>query len=462
MAIANSTQKKQKDTARVWRNALPILLAIGMLLTSCSRLSQRPNETALISTNTSTVSTPQTTTSPTIEATPTFTPTITPTPTFLVNSQCPALSNSRPAGLAKGIVSFWGRNRTFEVLLNLENGQKSLLPGGNGAQAIVSQDRNMIAYSEHDPNTLAMSLVVHVLNEDKKIEIPWPSSRGDLSRWQDNTHLLFTDYSTDPPYAHFVLNPFTDEKILLPDFPNVSDKLINWERAGSAVYDQTLEYVVYAAWDEALSKHEYVLWHIPSQTEMAILPGNSYGGYSVAYAELIPIDGVSYNPPVWSTADTRVAVISSAPDNSKVDEIFTMDKDGNIQQLTEFSNQFEQANIRTLSWSPDGKMLAFFITTEPGSYRTPRNEQLAILDTMANHVTIYCIDGDVVGTRAGMFIGDDQQTPAPLWSPDGSQLIIENRYGEDASRLILFDIASHTAYEVGQNMQPIGWMLREP
>jgi len=393
----------------------------------------------------------------------TVTPTVTPTHAFLINSQCPTFSNALPKGLAKGVISYWGRYSTFGVLLNLENEQKDLLPGGNGAKAFVSLDRNKIAYSDHDPNTLVSFLVVRVLNDQKKIELPWPSPQHGLSNWIDNERLLLTDYSNDPPYSNLVLDPVTNETILLiPDFPNISRKEIDWNSAGSAAYNQTLDYVVYAEWDEAKNEHKYVLWHIPSQTKLAELPGNSYGGFSVAYAELLPIDGVSYNPPVWSTDDTRVVVISSSPGNSKVDEIFAMTKDGDTQQLTEFFSQFEENNIRTLSWAPDGRQLAFFMTTELGAFGVPRNERLAILDTETREVKLYCLDGDIVGTRAGMFIGDEEQAPAPLWSSDGTQIVVENRYEGDASRLDLLDIPSNTAYEIGQNMQPLGWMLSEP
>jgi len=404
-------------------------------------------------------------------STPTELPTATLTPEFAFNLQCPPLQDYLPNEISTGVISYSGRFVDGRSLLNLENDEKSLLPDDTGGFAIVSQDKNKIAYSKHDPNTLEMFLVIQVLDEHKRFEMSWPFiySLG-MPRWQNNDQILFTlraEDNADPkdlhPYRNAVINPFTNEvKILDPDFPHISEKLINWNRAGSAVYDQTLDYVVYATWNEAENKHEYVFWHIPSQTELAVLPGNTYGGYTVAYAELISVDGVSYNPPVWSTDDTRVAVISSSPENINVDEIFTITKDGNIQQLTEFFNQFEQASIRTLSWSPDGKQLAFFITTEPDLYRTPRNERLAVLDTETRQVTLYCIEGDVIGTRAGMFIGDEQQVPAPLWSPDGTQLIIENRYESNGSRLILLDIPSNTTFEIGQNMQPVGWMLSMP
>ena len=468
MDIANSLQTRhQSGFSRSLRIRLLPVLSIFILLTSCQSTTPLPVEIVETSINSGTAIINQTTATPfTI-----ITPTITPEPSFSVNSQCPTFSDVFPKMLAHGVISYSGRFKDYRNLLNLETGQKSIFPVDSGGLIIVSQDGNKIAYSNSDPNTLSLSLAASVLDTKKNIEIPWPFIYSlDMPRWQNSDQILFTlkaEDNTDPtdlhPYRNALVNPFTNEtKILNPDFPQISDKLTSWNSAGSVVYDQTLEYAVYASWNKEKNEHEYVFWHIPSHTKLAVLPGNSYGGYTVAYAERLSLDGVSYNPPVWSTDDNRVAVISSSPNELKTDEIFTTNKNGDIELLTEFFTQLEEINIRTLSWSPNGGQIAFFITTGPGPLGTPRNEQLAILDVKTRQVIHYCIDGDVVGTRAGSFIGDHEQIPAPLWSPDGSQVIIENRYEGDDSRLILLDIPSNTAYEIGQNMQPIGWMISGP
>jgi hypothetical protein len=453
------------------RVILFFITTASLLLANCQGNSLA-KETIVSSTNTATLN--NVTVTPSSEPTPTIISTITPIYSFVVNSQCPKLSDTFPKGTAKGVISYLARNQDLKILLNLETEQKTdFLPDEIVGMIIVSPDRNKIAYAKTDPKTFETILKVRILDEQNKIEMPWPFEYSlFMPRWQDNEHILFTlraedkNDTFDPhPYRNALVNPFTKEiTILRPDFPAISTNSINWDSSGSVAYDQSLDYVIYAAWDEANHEHKYVLWHIPSQTKLAEFPGNSYGGRAIENAALIPVDGVTYNPPTWSPDNTRVAIIGLSPDKPKVDEIFAMAKDGTIRQLTKFSSQYKEVNIRTLSWSPYGKQIAFFINTEPNADQITLNEQLAILDTRTGTVTLYCINGDTIGTgtRSSMFLGDEQEVPAPLWFSDATQLIIENRYKSDASRLILVDIPSNTAYEIGQNMQPLGWMLSEP
>ena len=117
-----------------------------------------------------------------------------------------------------------------------------------------------------------------------------------------------------------------------------------------------------------------------------------------------------------------------------------------------------------MSWSPDGKSLAFWVTLEPAPYtpepNTYYNERLAILNTETLGITVYCISGDNFGYKG---IPSVQFTtfgiPAPVWSPDGKQVVVENRYDADASRLILLDIPTGKAVQFGADMEPTGWML---
>jgi hypothetical protein len=444
-------------------------MIISLLITSCRGSVSSVTATEMVSTKTALPNV--VTVTPSITTIPTFRLTNTPVYSYQINSQCPEIQETLPTGLSLGVVSYWARDLDIRIFLNLETFQKSSIPNEIAGRVIVSPDRNNIAYDSTDPKTFKSSLVVRSLDDHKRIETPWPFEDSlDMPRWQDNSHILFTlraedknDLSHPHPYRNALVNPFTREiTILRQDFSHISDKFINWSIVGSVVYDPTLDYAIYAAWDEDKNEHEYVLWHIPSQTQLAALPGNAYGGYAVESGDLILADGVAYNPPVWSTDGSRAVIISSSPDNLKVDDIFAVNKEGEIQQLTKFSNQFQASNLRTLSWSPDGEQIAFFINTEPGIGQENRIEQFAILNTQTGEVSMYCLNGDMYGTHALGFIANEEQIPAPIWSPDGTQLIIENRFKETESRLILLDLPSNSAYEVGQNMQPVGWMISEP
>ena len=80
------------------------------------------------------------------------------------------------------------------------------------------------------------------------------------------------------------------------------------------------------------------------------LPGSSYTWPELVSGQGVEVDSVSHNPPAWSPEDTRVVVISAAPEKSaSVDEIFALTKNGGIHRLTYFAKHYEKARIRTLS-----------------------------------------------------------------------------------------------------------------
>jgi hypothetical protein len=292
--------------------------------------------------------------------------------------------------------------------------------------------------------------------------------------WHDNQHLLYrlhSDFTTDPaPHSILLFNPYTQEKkVYIPDFPNV-DNAVEWDGAGPAVYNQTMDYVVYAGLKDAAGEtHEYVLWDKIAQKRIGNLPGSSYSGAYFYAGAVIRPDGVSNNPPRWSPDDSRVAVVSPASkEQPGIDEIYAITKDGVYQRLTYFGKHFKKAKVGKLEWSPDGKKISFWLTLEPGPYKLPagtyQDVRLAVLNTETLGITYYCLSGDSIGFKnpppSAEFLGID--IPAPIWSPDGQQLVIENRYSPDASRLILLDIANGTAVEIGKDSAPLGWMISMP
>ena len=84
------------------------------------------------------------------------------------------------------------------------------------------------------------------------------------------------------------------------------------------------------------------------------------------------------------------------------------------------------------------------------------------MNTETLEVTIYCISGDGFGLKymTANFIATEP--PGPVWSPDGKQIVIENRYTEEDGRTIILDIPSNSAIQIGQNLVPVGWMTGMP
>ena len=56
--------------------------------------------------------------------------------------------------------------------------------------------------------------------------------------------------------------------------------------------------------------------------------------------------------------------------------------------------------------------------------------------------------------------------PAPIWSPDGNKLLVENRYAPDKnnstqnkSKLLVVDLQGKIAFPLAENENPVGWMV---
>jgi len=444
--------------------AVFLLLTLTLLLPGCAAPTPTP-----IPTNTPVP------TATTVLPTETSVLTVIPTKLILPNNsvireQCPEIAPTfTPGEFTKGTLVVFPRFSNHQPFINLETGDETSIKFGS--RFFVSPSRSQIFYRTIDQNTLIWSWFIATIGEVQPFKLSIPKTNWLIIRWFDDQRLAARIYKNlpvdPPPHEIVILNPFSGEiKRLVPNLPNISQQEIDWENLGPASYDQSLDYVLYAAWDDTANINMYVLYRISSGTKLAVLPGSSYSGSYLYDGQYMSVDGVSNNPPQWSFDGARVALISTAPEKQVgVDEIFALTKDGEIQRLTYFANHFDKAKINNLSWSPDSKSIAFWVTLEPPPYQLSANAyqdvRLAVLNTETLEITVYCISGDNIGLENGVpspkFISE--QIPAPIWSPDGMQIVVENRYADDNSRLILLDIPSGKAVEIGKDIEPVGWMI---
>jgi Tol biopolymer transport system component len=169
----------------------------------------------------------------------------------------------------------------------------------------------------------------------------------------------------------------------------------------------------------------------------------------------------------WLPDGSHVAVVGTVfvdqAQEIPADEIFIVDKDGKqVQQATHLSAYYpisglkgaQTYHLQNLAWSPDGRYIAFW----------DNSLRLYVLDTETDEVTSYCKWGEkpppsLVTPGPSRWWPDEQ---APIWSPDGKQLLIGYRDTNDALHTVILDIENNVAFSIANDMIPVGWMVKEP
>jgi Tol biopolymer transport system component len=155
--------------------------------------------------------------------------------------------------------------------------------------------------------------------------------------------------------------------------------------------------------------------------------------------------------PKWSPDGSRFVFQGFNPTADPVNiELYEVNRDGQTKQLTQLA---PAAYVwePSFSWSPDGRYIAMFLGSQLGApYEKAR---VAVLDTLTLNVIDYCVSVTFLGDGYG------GGPLVPIWSPDGLQFVITDRYEKDHRRVILVDIENNSAAKIADDMEPVGWMV---
>jgi hypothetical protein len=229
-------------------------------------------------------------------------------------------------------------------------------------------------------------------------------------RWLDNERMVFQNWLETPLgiYKIVIYNPFTGEQknmqINLPDPSIVEDTggRFFWVKAN---IDPSLKRVLYNDKDERL-----VLWDLDTQKEIASLPS--------------PTD---VTQGTWSPDGNKFAIPWLSPTYDPT-EYFIIDMDGKVKK-TSFNQKYPFANVESRpEWSPDGRYIAFQLKISNVANPNPDDlrQWAAIMDTTTLDTQIYCLSGGIV------------------WSPDGTQVIIDNHVSNKEVKPVLVDLIQRT------------------
>ena len=305
-------------------------------------------------------------------------------------------------------------------LLNIANGVKADIPVSKPYSIFVSPDHLRFAYVQFTEQGSAETVVVRNGNNEvvKTFMLP---SLSFFWGWLDNGHIMITTKKvpdTTDPYLLVVRSilddssrEFSDQKSY-QDFDNISN--LGWQY-NRVVYDPTLNYAIYPS-DNGRA---VTIYDITLQKKMAVI-----------YTQVAFISS-----PVWSPYGDLVALAGnseqeeSSNSEASQNELFVVDNRGQIILLTNFSEQYQEGEIGNISWSPNGKYLAFWARTGSNI-----NERLMVLNLDTKQVRDYCLTGL---SNDGSYVSE----LSPIWSPDSRVVMINHRESaEDPTDVIWIDI----------------------
>lgn len=406
-----------------------VCLLIG-LLGACSPIDY---PSGLVTTDTPllpTVNTPPPTViipkeTPFVTSTPVITPVISETPENQSIQNCLAISSELNAfTLPGGTLILRSSASKPGYFFNLEQQIKVDLADNIISPLSTSPHGKWWAYLEKDE----VSRLILAAPERELARTYLPAQNWFvLPSWLDDDRMTFPvlDETSGIP-ATMILNAETNEQLLLPSvYPEMR---AYWGAGGdplhfiysSVVYDPTLTYVVYP---KTIEGDRYiVLYDRQNHKEISQLKD----------------EGDFFNNPVWFSGGKQFIV---AADDSRTEELFLFDLEGHITQLTDFRKIRKGNQVGSISLSPDGTRLAFWISPLGQEVQ----EQLAVMDLHTREVTDYCIPAtDNFGDR-------------PIWSPDGRYILVGDFQEPDHRRTILVDTQDLWAYEI-DNALPMGWL----
>ncbi len=432
------------------------LILIFTALYACSQGSNQGNEnTAAMNAPTMSYAIPSIPTKMTQKPTTTSSPPIqtrtgSPSETVIIETVTPTNTNSTisytcldilpslpPEAVVDGVIithdyASGGKSDTY--LKNFSNNTNAVLPVVEGnvlVDSAVSTNRQWLASQSYNSLPGRSRLIIANAAGQVLRDLPWQKDWYTIPGWLDNDHLLITTLPTENEFGSlFIVDRVSnDQRVLNYTFPEMmypGATYLNWGHFSysGTIYNSSLTDVVYPR--TVMDYRVIDLWDILNNREITAI---------TTVLALSP-------EPKWAPDGKKIAIVQYS--NREKSELLIVDLGGQIDHVTQFNN-FSVDEIGSFDWSPDARYIAFWLYTEPAQYP---GDRLLVIDVTTRKITNYCIPGSING---------DSQPP--IWSPDSSQLIVENYLGGNDRRVILLDIVHNYAAQIAVDVSPVGWMI---
>jgi hypothetical protein len=370
-----------------------------------------------------------------------------------INSICPPISDYNDfKNDINGKLLYIDYNNYIPMLLNLETLEKEsfIKEDEQMSSYALSPNGKFFSYEAINPKSNQNELVILNMQNtyETEVRIKWEDNWDRVAYWLNN-HSLFIKLFPDENYKTLLLNPFSGEQqILIADFFNIyslDSWPPDWNGLGQFVYNNNMNRVIYAD-----NNQKFILWDTETNKELTHLQFMTFRQFPT-------------KSPQWNQNGNEAII--AAPKSSLEfmnDELFLINQNGEIKQLTNFTDSFSNVSINRYGWSYDSQNIAMFVSVKPGDYI----EQLAIFNIGSNNQTIYCIEGDASITNSANYrrspngFFDSPIYQGVIWSQDSTKIIFENRVSETSSKIFLVDIITQNVYEIFNNVNylPVGWI----
>jgi len=365
---------------------------------------------------------------------PTQSPTSTVTLTPVIIKECAKLASIELGPPVETENNFLllrdGQAPYAPFLMNPANGKITKIASDNSIfDAYVSPDGYKLAYAIEDK--------VIIANPEGKIQKSILVVKNDFFffwGWLDDEHIMITPHipeiTPDTPkedrIAPLIILDISDgSRIEIKSaYPGIDNfNYLNWQ-FNRVVYDPSKNYAVYPG-DDIIT-----LFSLPEQKILASLPAITN----------------RTEQPQWSPNGEYLAVAGKVTKNKGNQELFMLDKNGNITRLTHLTDQFDEGiGIGNSSWSPDNRKIAFWYDIGDSV-----EKRLAVYNFDTATVEDYCIIHNGVGYPV-----------KPIWSPD-SKLVLVNIKADDQSdyKILWVNTETHEGAVFKINATVAGWLVK--
>ncbi len=313
----------------------------------------------------------------------------------------------------------------------------------------VSLDKKLIAYEATSFNNGEMvedNLIIANGDFQPQNSSPWDDKWGSILGWTSDQKIIilssFTDSEPTLPASYILVDPLNNTQqpinLGISDLPSTSlYDLPYWGGWYGVSINPIYNLAVYPRQSNVNEEtYMYALWDISSNKPLFSLE-NIFS----AYPQFIE----RFSMPSWSTDGTQFALVGVHQDADVFpikSELFLVKQDGEITQLTNLSSA-AHVWASSHSWAPDNSHIAFFAS--PPQAGELKNANTVIVNTKTLDVTDLCLSVGYSGS-------------APIWSPNGKQFLIIDKYEQDHQRILLVDLEKYIVYPIAEDADVIGWM----